>query len=85
MPRDRNTPICGAEQIDCYNKAEDSILQKEIDEGLSGSTDSKRGSTKCDCLPACTSIQYDAEISQATFDWKSLFVAYKSPLDEFPG
>lgn len=85
MPRDKHTPICGAAKIACYNEAEDSILQKEIDEGLSSSTDSIRGNTKCNCLPACTSIQYDAEMSQATFNWKDLFKAYKNPVEEFPG
>lgn len=39
----------------------------------------------CNCLPACTSITYDAEISQAPFDWTELFGAYNSPIDEFPG
>uniref|UniRef100_A0A336L784 CSON004091 protein n=1 Tax=Culicoides sonorensis TaxID=179676 RepID=A0A336L784_CULSO len=85
MPRDNNMPICGAAQIKCYNTAEDSILQKEINEGLSGSTDAIRGETTCNCLPACTSMQYDAEMSQAEFNWERLFDAYKNPLDEFPG
>ncbi|KAG8322511.1 hypothetical protein J6590_020211 [Homalodisca vitripennis] len=31
----------------------------------------------CNCLPSCTSIQYDAETSQATFDYKALFGAYR--------
>lgn len=31
----------------------------------------------CNCLPSCTSIQYDAETSQATFDYKALFGAFK--------
>lgn len=66
------------------NKAEDELLQKEIDEGLNSTTDSRRGETKCNCLPLCTSITYDAEISQATFNWQDLFRAFKNPLDEFP-
>ncbi|XP_063709864.1 pickpocket protein 28 [Culicoides brevitarsis] len=84
MPRDKETPICGAAQIECYNKAEDDILKKEINEGLLTSTDAARGNTQCNCLPACTSIQYDVETSQARFNWEDLFKAYKNPLDEFP-
>lgn len=29
--------------------------------------------TVCNCLPACTSIQYDALLSQTPFDWKKKF------------
>lgn len=79
---DRNTPVCGAMKIKCYNDAEDTLLEKFFQEGLSNSGYARTG---CNCLPSCTSITYDAEISQAKFDWISLFNAYKSPLDEFPG
>ncbi|GAB0099479.1 pickpocket protein 28 [Sergentomyia squamirostris] len=85
MPRDPDTPICGAANIGCYNEAEDQLLQREIKEGLQDSKLNVKGQTQCNCLPACTSIAYDAEISQADFDWESLFIAYKNPLDEFPG
>lgn len=74
-------PICGAANIKCYNEAEDDLLKQDFMEGLSKTVE-KKG---CNCLPACTSITYDAEISQARFDWVSLFNAYKNPLDEFPG
>lgn len=29
--------------------------------------------TVCNCLPACTSVQYDAQLSQTLFDWKERF------------
>lgn len=79
---DKETRICGASNIKCYNEAEDKLLEKDFTEGLSNIEAVKKG---CNCLPACTSITYDAEISQAKFDWISLFNAYKNPLDEFPG
>lgn len=25
----------------------------------------------CNCLPSCTSIAYESEVSQAAYDWKS--------------
>lgn len=78
---DKDTEICGAANIKCYNEAEDRLLEKDFTEGLGASVIPKG----CNCLPACTSITYDAEISQAKFDWISLFNAYKNPLDEFPG
>lgn len=79
---DVDTPICGAAKIKCYNEAEDKLLEKDFKEGLSDIQAVRKG---CNCLPACTSITYDAELSQAKFDYVSLFNAYKNPLDEFPG
>lgn len=34
-------------------------------------------SSQCNCLPACTSIEYEAETSQASYDWNALFTAFK--------
>lgn len=85
MPRNKDTPVCGQASYECVNNAEDTLLTNEIKEGLASSTDSRRGVTECNCLPACTSITYDAEISQARFNWEDLFKAYKNPIDEFPG
>ncbi|XP_055629359.1 pickpocket protein 28-like [Toxorhynchites rutilus septentrionalis] len=82
MPRDANTEVCGATKIQCYNEAEDALLGQDVMYNVDKRYDF---GAKCDCLPACTSVQYDAEISQADFNWKDLFLAYKSPLDEFPG
>lgn len=87
MPRDTSTPVCGAKSVTCYNEAEDAHLWQEFYDGLSRkeSSYSHGGSTECNCLPSCTSIAYDAEMSQADFDWENLFLAYNNPIDEFPG
>lgn len=76
MPRNESTPVCGPAKISCYNKAEDELLQDEFKEGLKTSKENYRGETKCNCLPACTTIAYDAEISQAEYDFRSQFRAY---------
>lgn len=34
-------------------------------------------SEKCQCLPACTSIEYEAETSQADYDWRAIYRAYR--------
>ncbi|KAJ8712308.1 hypothetical protein PYW07_005150 [Mythimna separata] len=39
-------------------------------------------STKCRCLPACTSIEYEAETSQADYDWAALFRAFRLNVSE---
>ncbi|KAL5289998.1 hypothetical protein ACFFRR_009784 [Megaselia abdita] len=77
MPRNASTPVCGPSNIKCYNDAEDELLEHEFREGLKTSKENYRGETKCNCLPACTTIAYDAEISQAEYDFRSQFRAYK--------
>lgn len=83
LPRTANTPICGSNRIDCYNEAEDELLQKFFKDGL----DKTRvpDDSECKCLPSCTSVAYDAEISQAKFDWIGMFNALLSPPEEYPG
>jgi len=86
MPRAEGIPICGASKIECYNNAEDMLLGKQFSEGLHDSVvENVHGETQCNCLPACTSINYDAEISQADFDWDNLRHAHRIPLNQVPG
>ncbi|XP_068142436.1 pickpocket protein 28 [Drosophila tropicalis] len=72
MPRNVNMPVCGAANIKCYNEAEDELLLREFMQGLQSSDENTRGHTECNCLPSCTSIAYEAEISQADFDYKTV-------------
>lgn len=81
MPRDKNAPICSAKKIVCYDQAEDDLLQEKYKNGI---TMNKDFENDCNCLPACTSIRYDAEISQASFDWIRLLSAFNST-GEHPG
>lgn len=55
-----NTRICGAAKIGCCAKADNSIY-------VSGAFE------KCKCFPACTSIIYDADTSQADYDLVSSY------------
>ncbi|KAH8375195.1 hypothetical protein KR200_002252 [Drosophila serrata] len=72
MPRNVNMPVCGAASLKCYNEAEDELLLREFNQGLMNSDENARGETECNCLPSCTSIAYEAEISQADFDYKTV-------------
>ncbi|XP_031628298.1 pickpocket protein 28-like [Contarinia nasturtii] len=80
MPRDTDTPICGFDKIKCYQDAEDTLYEKVFVEGLKNVHSVATG---CNCMPSCTSISYDADISEANFSWEELFGAFKNPLDEF--
>lgn len=39
----------------------------------------------CDCLPACSSLSYNAEFSQTHFNWKEVLIAFRESLDQLPG
>jgi acid-sensing ion channel, other len=85
MPRDNKTRICTLSQIGCYEKAEDSFMVEKLRQSfLSHKEKAKHVKTKCNCLPSCTSIDYDAEISQADYDFVKNFKSYGGHLEEFP-
>ncbi|XP_038106261.1 pickpocket protein 28 [Culex quinquefasciatus] len=63
MPRARLVPVCGVGAMRCYQMAEYSLLRMDI---YGDRLTFKDG---CQCMPACSTLQYDAEISQADFDW----------------
>ncbi|XP_037814491.1 pickpocket protein 28 [Lucilia sericata] len=68
MPRTEDTPVCGSGKINCMNEAEDQLSMREFEQGIATSGENYRGPTSCNCLPSCTSIAYEAEISQADYD-----------------
>uniref|UniRef100_A0A182J6D0 Uncharacterized protein n=1 Tax=Anopheles atroparvus TaxID=41427 RepID=A0A182J6D0_ANOAO len=82
MPRDEQTKVCGAGMIQCYNEAEDELLLEDVMYLVDKTKDFR---AKCNCLPACTSVQYDAEISQAGFDWSNLISAFRQSLEDDEG
>lgn len=58
-----------------------SRLSKDVVEnGTLG--EARKVAARCKCLPACTSIEYEAETSQADYDWKAIFRAHNEPIDE---
>lgn len=77
MPRDAQTKICGARKLVCYYQAEDELFNP-----FEGTPADELG---CDCLPSCTSVSYDAETSQADFDWRQFLGAYGAVSGSFPG
>lgn len=81
MPRDDDTPICGTSKRICYDEAEDDLLHQHYTAGISANDISQN---ECNCLPACTSIRYDGEVSQASFDWKRLAAAFNNTYED-PG
>ncbi|VVC92109.1 pickpocket protein 28 isoform X2 [Leptidea sinapis] len=89
MPHGPNMTVCNAGSVPCMKNAQTELVTAEIQSGLENDIhsndtlgDARKVAAQCKCLPACTSIEYEAETSQADFDWKALFRAYKLPTDE---
>lgn len=63
---DRSTKTCGASSINCYRNAEQKLFEAV---GLDSSKNvGKSFLNRCNCLPACTSIEYDADLESIKVD-----------------
>uniref|UniRef100_A0A1I8NHK4 Amiloride-sensitive sodium channel n=1 Tax=Musca domestica TaxID=7370 RepID=A0A1I8NHK4_MUSDO len=58
MPRTADMPVCREHQIHCYETIEDELMLRQFSDNVDN----------CHCLPACTSLDYNVEISQSHFD-----------------
>ena len=62
MPFDNNTEICSFENKDCASSTEITWMYQKLNCHLSEMID-----CNCGCLPSCTSIQYNADVSEGPF------------------
>ncbi len=69
MPRNDSTPICGEGNIWCYVHIETEVWEKAETSAVN----------VCNCLPACTSISYAAEISQTKYEFHIYEKAFGFP------
>ncbi|XP_026725648.1 pickpocket protein 28-like isoform X2 [Trichoplusia ni] len=85
MPYGPNMEVCNAGSRECIKAAQMELVTISIQSGLDGHAsndtdnlgEALKVSSKCQCLPACTSIEYEAETSQADYDWAAIFRAYR--------
>ncbi|XP_063832891.1 pickpocket protein 28-like isoform X1 [Ostrinia nubilalis] len=90
MPHSADIPVCNAGSIECVTRAQVELSVNDIKEGLhleeAEGNDTlpaaRQRATQCHCLPACNSIEYDAEMSQADYDWRAIYQAYDYPVPE---
>ncbi|KAH8397834.1 hypothetical protein KR222_003544 [Zaprionus bogoriensis] len=90
MPRSVDMPVCGEDKIHCYDRAERELLVREFQRvrSLNVAGEAPRGGeSACNCMPACTSLIYNTEISQANFDLEEMLAAEGDTefLREYPG
>lgn len=79
MPRNRTTRICGADDMDCCNRAQYEMLEKKLKQEIKGESDVDT-EKKCDCLPVCNSLEYDAGVTDVLFNWKDHMKASKESM-----
>lgn len=84
IAEDNKTRICGAAKIKCYQKAEKRLFGEDVMDGLQDEI-VKSFRAECNCLPACTSITYDADIDRAKLDWNAVMKSYGQQAFRRPG
>ncbi|XP_047521542.1 pickpocket protein 28-like [Pieris napi] len=82
MPHGQNMSTCSVGKIACIKKSKMELATIEMKSAMAADDENdtiigeaREVALRCKCLPACTSIDYEAEISQADYDWKSLLRA----------
>ncbi|XP_030040427.2 pickpocket protein 28 [Manduca sexta] len=87
MPHATDMAVCNAGRMACIKKSQMELvtigIQSAIDKKASDTEALNRArevSEQCQCLLACTSIEYEAETSQADYDWEALYRANKSEI-----
>lgn len=61
-------PICGPDKKKCWRTVEFIMISHEFDPNTK-LPNSANDIAKCNCLPTCTTITYDTEISQSAINW----------------
>lgn len=78
---DRNTKICGGAKIDCYQAAGEKLMKHDLQASLS-KEEPQSLIQKCNCLPACTTIEYKADVSHVEFELEIMRKSFNISLDE---
>ncbi|EDS29852.1 pickpocket [Culex quinquefasciatus] len=79
MPRTATMKICDASKIACYSN-----ILKEVFEDVFYSEQHNK-LTACQCLPACNSVRYQAEISRMPFYFKEFAHVAGPSFDRYEG
>ncbi|KAB0798149.1 hypothetical protein PPYR_09142 [Photinus pyralis] len=68
MPYEDDTKFCGPAKMDCVDYAHVHFMEEEI--RMEIDKDSEDDTNYCGCLPPCTSLEFDAEVSQTDWNWR---------------
>ncbi|KAG5682311.1 hypothetical protein PVAND_011670 [Polypedilum vanderplanki] len=65
--RDKSTPICTNQQLECFENAENELFNDEISFDSKSEKSKYRDLIKCACLPQCESIKYELELVKTNY------------------
>lgn len=75
-PEPQDVPVCVVDDINCYDTAQ-SELSILIQNQTMQATIDPNMKIICDCMPACTSLDYNVEISSARYELNKTLQAYR--------
>lgn len=78
MPRTPDMPVCAEDKILCYLQAEDNMLIDMFNDRDSNNNED------CNCLPSCTALEYDMEISQGNYDMNKILENEVEGFEDLP-
>lgn len=71
-----DVPVCGLESIACYTAAQDELYSLLQNQTIQQSLD-PNAKVMCNCMPACTSLEYNFEISRAFYNVEKTIRAFR--------
>ncbi|KAH8405086.1 hypothetical protein KR222_000906 [Zaprionus bogoriensis] len=76
MPKPLDVPVCGISDIACYIAAQDELYALQQNQTLQ-QTGGGNDKDMCNCMPACTSLEYNFEISRALYRFDKTIQAFR--------
>lgn len=76
----KNQKICSVKSLTCYEEAKTDMIINEFNQenNIYDQSSIYNDLNHCNCLPSCTSISYESEVSQAEYEWKSTVTSINS-------
>ncbi|XP_062558166.1 pickpocket protein 28-like [Armigeres subalbatus] len=77
MPRSPGTRVCQTSEISCVLKAGNRMLRQSAKQRMK---QQQSWGSACDCIPGCSTIHYDTELTQSKCDFKKTLGLRFTPL-----
>lgn len=81
---DSETRVCGTLSIKCYRSADKRLFGQDVLMGLKDDG-ARLFRERCNCLAACTTITYNAEVDRAKFDFGAKLISYNVSAEMYSG
>ncbi|CAG4951881.1 unnamed protein product [Colias eurytheme] len=89
LPHGPGMAVCNAGSVACLTKAQMELEAIEIKSAFASENnandtlgEARKVAARCECLPACTSIEYEAETSKEDYDWMAFLKALEESTED---